>query len=69
MIAKTVVVIIFLAIVVSLGRAFFALVKDHGKTERVVKALTVRVALSVGLYAFLMLGYVTGILTPHGIGY
>jgi hypothetical protein len=29
----------------------------------------VRVALSVGLYAFLMLGYVTGILTPHGIGY
>jgi hypothetical protein len=55
--------------VVSLGRAFFALVKDHGKTERVVKALTVRVALSVGLYAFLMLGYVTGILTPHGIGY
>ncbi len=67
MLAKTIIVLVFLAILVSLGMAFFALVKDHGQTDRVVKALTVRVALSVGLFIFLLVGFATGILTPHGL--
>ncbi|MGH8864426.1 MAG: DUF2909 domain-containing protein, partial [Burkholderiales bacterium] len=32
-----------------------------------VRALTLRVALSIGLFVLLMIAYATGWLTPHGI--
>ena len=51
---------IFIAIVVSLFSALFFVYKDRSGSTRALKALTVRVALSVGLFAFLMLGYYLG---------
>ena len=54
------VIAIFLAIVVSLFSALFFVYKDRSGSTRALKALTIRVALSVGLFAFLMLGYYLG---------
>ncbi len=59
-----IVVILFLVFIVgSLFSALYFLIKDKGKGERVVKALTVRVVLSVVLFALLMLGIYTGFIT------
>ena len=51
---------IFIAIVVSLFSALFFNYQDRGGSTRALKALALRVGLSVGLFAFLMLGYYLG---------
>jgi len=62
------VVVAFLAIIVlSLGSAMFYLIRDKGKSDRTVKALTVRVVLSVTLFALLMLGYYFGLIPKGGL--
>ena len=54
-------IILFLVFIVgSLFSALYFLVRDKGQGERTVRALTVRVALSVALFALLMLGYYFG---------
>jgi len=59
-----IVVILFLVFIVgSLFSALYFLVRDKGQGERTVKALTVRVVLSVVLFALLMLGIYTGLIT------
>lgn len=50
-------------IVGSLFSALYFLVRDKGQGTRTVKALTVRVTLSVILFALLMLGIYTGLIT------
>jgi hypothetical protein len=64
---KIVVVAVLVAIVVSLFSALVFLYRDAGRGKRVVWALTVRVALSVGLFAFLWFAYWMGWIGPHGI--
>jgi len=57
-------VILFLVFIVgSLFSALYFLIKDRGGSERMAKALTVRVVLSVVLFALLMLGYYLGFIT------
>jgi len=59
-----IVVILFLVFIVgSLASAGYFLVKDKGRGERTVKALTVRVVLSLVLFAILMLGFYFGFIT------
>lgn len=59
-----IVVILFLVFIVgSLFSALYFLIRDKGQGERTVKALTVRVVLSVVLFALLMLGYYFGLIT------
>jgi hypothetical protein len=59
-----IIVILFLVFIVgSLFSALYFLVRDKGQGTRTVKALTVRVALSVILFALLMLGIYTGLIT------
>ena len=59
-----IVVILFLVFIVgSLLSALYFLVTDRGGSERMARALTVRVVLSVVLFALLMLGYYFGIIT------
>lgn len=56
-------VIAFLIVIVfSLGSALFYLVRDKGRSDRTVKALTLRVGLSVALFVLLMLGYRYGLI-------
>lgn len=65
---KLLVVIILLAILVSLGSALFHLVHDRkGETKNMVRALTVRISLSVALFILLFIAYAAGWIQPHGI--
>jgi hypothetical protein len=61
-------VIFFVAILASLGVALFALFRrgDHRRT--MLRALTLRVSLSVLFFVLLLLGWYLGILEPHGLG-
>lgn len=67
MLTKIVVSLVFLGILASLGSALFFLVKDQGQGERTVKALSVRIGVSVGLFALLFLLWGLGLIEPHGI--
>ncbi|MFN0159613.1 MAG: twin transmembrane helix small protein [Burkholderiales bacterium] len=62
---KIVVVILLLLVLASLASAMFFLVKDGGRTKRTVRALTLRISLSVLLFAFLILGYKMGWIVPN----
>lgn len=63
---KILVILFIVFIISSLGSALYFLVKDKGGSERTVKALTVRVGLSVGLFLLLMLGYYFGLIPQQG---
>lgn len=59
-----IIVLLFVALILaSLFSGLYFLIKDKGQSERTVKALTVRVALSVALFALLMLSFHFGIIT------
>ncbi len=67
MILKVLIVLALFAIIVSLGSGMYFLVKDKGHSDRVAKALTIRIILSVSLFGLLMLGIFTGHIKPHGL--
>lgn len=54
-------------ILASLAGALYYLIKDKGQSERTVKMLTVRVALSFTLFLLLMGGYYFGIIPQSGL--
>ncbi len=58
---KIVVILFFVAVLASLGSALFFLVTDRGQSKRTVKALAVRVGLSLTLFLLLMAGYYFGL--------
>lgn len=61
-----IIIITFLLLIVgSLASAMFYLVRDKGTSERTIKALTIRVSLSVALFLLLLLGFKLGLITPH----
>ena len=57
---KVLVILVLLVIVASLGSGLFYLIRDGGQSERAVKALTIRISLSVILFALVLVGYATG---------
>ena len=67
MFAKIIVGLIFLGILISLGSGLFYLVKDQGQGTRTAKALTVRIGVSIGLFALLFVLWSLGIIEPHGV--
>ena len=66
MLVKTVIIVMLLLIVGSLFSALSFLYKDDGKGERTVRALTLRISLSITLFIFLMLGFYFGIIPARG---
>lgn len=64
---KIVVVIMLVLILGSLGSGLFFLMSDRGQNRRTVKALTLRIGLSVALFLLLMLAYFAGLIKPHGL--
>ncbi|OIQ86478.1 hypothetical protein GALL_316720 [mine drainage metagenome] len=66
MLVKFSIVVVLLLILGSLFSALYYLIKDKGQGERTVRALTLRISLSIGLFLVLMLGYFLGIIGhPH----
>jgi len=59
---RYVVILLLIAILASLGSALFFLVKDRGQSKRTLKALAVRVGLSLALFLLLMAGYYFGVI-------
>jgi len=61
-----IIIITFLLVILgSLASALYFLIKDKGQSNRTVKALTLRVSLSLGLFLLLMAGFYLGILPPR----
>lgn len=66
---KWFVIFCLLAIVVAMASALFSLFRgSEGGSSRMLRALTIRVAISVGLFVFLMASYYFGWIGSRGIG-
>ena len=61
---KIVVIVLVVLIIASLGSALYFLVTGQNGSKRVIKALAIRVGLSVSLFLLLMAGYYFGLI--HG---
>ena len=64
---KIIIVIALVAIIASVVSALVFLYRDRGHGTRMVKALALRVALSIGLFAFLMIAFRMGWISPGGL--
>ncbi len=64
---RIVVALVLVGIVASLGSALFHLMTDKGQSKKMVRALTLRVGLSVALFIALMVAWALGLVQPHGI--
>ena len=67
MLFKIIIVGLLLIILVSLGTALFSMLKPEPESNRTVKALTVRITLSIALLILIMVGYSLGWITPHNL--
>jgi membrane associated rhomboid family serine protease len=60
---------VLVAIVASLGSALFHLSRGSAADSRsLARALTIRIGLSLALFALLMLAWYFGLISPHGLG-
>jgi len=64
-VGRVIVIVVLIAILASLGSALVAILR--GRSGLTLQALTLRVALSMGLFVFLMIAYATGLISPHGL--
>ncbi|AIY39770.1 Cysteine synthase B [Collimonas arenae] len=64
---KIVVIIAFILILGSLASALIFLMRDKGKSNRTVQALTWRVGLSVTLFLLILILYKLGYIQPTGL--
>jgi O-antigen/teichoic acid export membrane protein len=70
MIIKSLIIIAFILILISLGSALFHLVnrKAGDQSQKTLRDLTFRIGLSMLLFVFLFIAVATGIFEPHGLG-
>ncbi len=70
MLVKIIIVAFLIAIVGALFSGLFFLLKDPSTSNdrRTVRALTMRVGLSIAFVLFLVLSYFMGWIHPHGVG-
>lgn len=64
---KIAVAIAFILIIGSLASALFFLMRDKGKSNNTVRALAVRVGLSITLFLLILLAHKLGYIQPTGI--
>lgn len=67
LIVKIIIVVLLGLVVLSLGAGMFSLVKDGGDSNRTVKFLTLRIALSIVTFLFIALAFYMGWIQPHGV--
>ena len=58
---------VFAAIIVSLGSALYQLSRRGGDSKKMIRALAIRVGLSVALFLLLMIAWYAGLISPHGL--
>lgn len=64
---RTLALLLVVLILASLASALYYLVKDKGQSERTVKLLTLRIALSFALFVLLMAGHYYGVIPQGGL--
>jgi hypothetical protein len=67
MLIRIAVIVMLIAIVASLGSALFHLSRGKGDSKSMVRALTVRIGLSIVLFVLLMIAWYTGLISPHAV--
>jgi len=67
MLVKGLIILVFLFIVFSLFFALYTMAKDKGKTNRTVKALTIRISGSIALLIFLLIMHKFGFIEPQKV--
>lgn len=65
---RVLVVVAFIGILASLASALIYLMRDQGKSNRTVNALTVRIGLSVALFLFVLFAHHMGWIQSTGLG-
>lgn len=64
---KGFVILLLLFIFYSLFSGLFYMIRDKGHSTRAVKYMTLRIAISIGLFILLFVGFATGLISPHGL--
>ena len=64
---KWLILLFFIFIVYSLGSALYYMMKDQGGSKRMVKALTMRIGLSILLFIFVIFAFWMGWIKPTGV--
>jgi len=59
---KLIILLLLMGVIVSLFSGLFFLLRDHGAGQRTVKALSVRVGLSIAIFVLLLVGYRCGLI-------
>lgn len=67
MLIKIFILVVLACIVLSLFSALALLFRKKGEKNRMVQALTVRVALSISLFLMLLAGVYFGLIPPQGL--
>lgn len=68
MLFKTIILLLLGFVVVSLFTGFYYLIRDPANSQRVIKALFLRVGLSLFIVLLLSIGIYFGWIFPHGFG-
>ena len=68
-IIRLLIILTLLAIVWSLGTALFQLSRKQGDSDKMLRALTWRIGLSLGLFILLLVAGRAGWIVPHGVGH
>ncbi len=68
MLIKAIIVLLLLGIAASLAAGLVFLKGDPAGSPRTARALTVRIVLSVLLFALLFYAWSAGLIAPHAIG-
>ncbi len=66
MVFKVVILSLLAVVLVSLGSALVAMAKGD-KSDKMLKALSWRIGLSVFIFILLLIGQAMGLITPHGL--
>ncbi len=64
---KLLILFVLLLIALSLSSGMLFLVRDKGKSNRTVQALTIRIILSIILFILLFVGFKYDLIRPHGV--
>jgi cytochrome bd-type quinol oxidase subunit 2 len=64
---RILVIAVFVGILASLGSALYQLSRTGGDSKKMIRALAIRVGLSVALFLLLMLAWYSGLISPHGL--
>ena len=67
MLPRFIIILVLAAILASLFSGMYFMINDRGRSTRNVKALSIRIGLSLLLFALLIVAYLTGIIKPNDI--